>query len=84
MSNELQKDDVFDGEKLNRQLVDEIGQMSPLRFNKGGSQFRWEVLKIAAATSSMRSIKGLLSDAQEIINWINETPPKLPPSNSNQ
>lgn len=78
MDGDTFKDGIFDGKKFKNYLSDEAGQM-PFKFIKGGSQFRWDVLKMAYEMSHPKSNpKRVIELAEEIINWVNETEPKLP------
>lgn len=63
--------DVFDGGKLNKFLIDEIGQM-PIVFKMNGCKFRLEAFKMAYEMSHPKSIQEVTKRAQEIIDWINE------------
>ena len=67
----------MDGEKANRLLTDEIGQM-PILFKMNGSKFRWDAFKMAYEMQPRRSFDTVKKTAQEIIDWVNDEP-SFPP-----
>jgi hypothetical protein len=71
----------MEGDKANRFLMDEVGQM-PLVIKMNGSKFRWDAFKMAYEMQPRRSFDAVKKTAQEIIDWVNNEP-AFPPLQNN-
>lgn len=58
---------------MEKDIIKNIDFVSPIYFAKGGSNFRYEILKMAfECTKNKSSVERLMLEATKLLDWVNE------------